>query len=174
MESRRSFYEEDEMTERLMKEGTYEIFPVGHVRRENGRTTLEILEPYVPALKELEKFSHVQVCWWFSEFDDEAYRGITQSEHLPYDAPVMGMFACRSPVRPNPIALTTAEILNIYLEEGIVEIVNIDAFDGTPVVDLKPYIPVCDRVERVRVGEWAADWPQWLPEEGQGLEEGEG
>jgi tRNA-Thr(GGU) m(6)t(6)A37 methyltransferase TsaA len=162
------------MSERLVKEEVYEIFPVGHIRRNDGRTTLEILELYVPALKELDKFSHVQVFWWFSEFDDEMYRGITQSEHSPYDAPVLGMFACRSPVRPNPIALTTAEILSIDPEAGVIEIVNIDAFDGTPVIDLKPYIPVCDRVENARVGEWAADWPQWLPEEGQGLEEGEG
>ena len=162
------------MSERLVKEEVYEIFPVGHIRRNDGRTTLEILELYVPALKELDKFSHVQVFWWFSEFDDEMYRGITQSEHSPYDAPVLGMFACRSPVRPNPIALTTAEILSIDPEAGVIEIVNIDAFDGTPVIDLKPYIPVCDRVESVRVGEWAADWPKWLPEEGQGLEEGEG
>jgi tRNA-Thr(GGU) m(6)t(6)A37 methyltransferase TsaA len=167
------FHEEDEMSEQL-KEEAYGVFPVGYVRRNDGRTTLEILEPYVPALKELDKFSHVQVFWWFSQFDDEMYRGVTQSEHAPYDAPVLGMFACRSPVRPNPIALTTAEILNVDSEKGVVEIVNIDAFDGTPVIDLKPYIPVCDRVERVRVGEWAADWPQWLPEEGQGLEEGEG
>ncbi len=161
------------MSERLAKETVYEVFPVGHVRRSDGRTTLEILEPYVPALKELDKFSHVQVFWWFSRFDDEMYRGITQSEHAPYDAPVLGMFACRSPVRPNPIALTTAEILHVDSERGVIEIVNIDAFDGTPIVDLKPYIPVTDRVKDVRVPEWAADWPQWLPEEGQGLEEGE-
>jgi tRNA (adenine37-N6)-methyltransferase len=170
---RRSFHEEDEMSEQL-KEQVYEIFPVGYVRRNDGRITLGILGPYVPALKELDKFSHVQVFWWFGEFDDEMYRGVTQSEHAPYDAPTLGVFACRSPVRPNPIALTTAEILNVDSEMGIVEIVNIDAFDGTPVIDLKPYIPVCDRVENVRVGDWTADWPQWLPEEGQGLEEGEG
>jgi tRNA-Thr(GGU) m(6)t(6)A37 methyltransferase TsaA len=161
------------MSERLAKETVYEVFPVGTIRRSDGRITLEIIEPYIPALKELDRFSHVQVFWWFSRFDDEMYRGVTQSEHAPYDAPVLGMFACRSPVRPNPIALTTAEILNVDPEKGVVEIVNIDAFDGTPVIDLKPYIPVTDRVKEVRVPEWAADWPQWLPEEGQGLEEGE-
>ena len=161
------------MSEQL-REAVYQIFPVGHIRRNDGRTTLEILEPYVPALKELDGFSHVQVFWWFSEFDGEMYRGIMQSDHAPYDAPVLGMFACRSPVRPNPIALTTAEILDVDHEKGVVEIVNIDAFDGTPVIDLKPYIPVCDRVKDVQMPEWAADWPQWLPDEGQSLEEGEG
>jgi tRNA (Thr-GGU) A37 N-methylase len=57
--------------------------------------------------------------------------------------------------------------------KGEVEIVNIDAYDGTPVLDLKAYFPVCDRVKEVRVPPWAADWPEWLPEEGMGLEEGE-
>ena len=159
------------MSEKAVKQSVFEVFPVGYVRRDDERTYVEILEPYVPALKELERFSHVQVFWWFSEFDDEMYRTITQSDHAPYDAPTLGVFACRSPVRPNPIALTTVEMLGVDHADGIVEIVNIDAFDGTPVLDLKPYIPVSDRVKDVRVAEWAVDWPEWLPEEGLGPED---
>jgi tRNA-Thr(GGU) m(6)t(6)A37 methyltransferase TsaA len=159
------------MSEQLLKEKVYEVFPVGYIRRGDERTYLEILEPYVPALKELEGFSHVQVFWWFSEFQDDMYRGITQSDKAPYEAPVMGVFACRSPVRPNPIGLTTAKILNVDQAAGVVEIANIDAFDDTPVLDLKAYIPVCDRVEKVHVPAWAADWPEWMPEEGLGLED---
>jgi tRNA-Thr(GGU) m(6)t(6)A37 methyltransferase TsaA len=121
----------------------FEVFPVGYIRRENGRTYLEILGPYVPAMKELEGFSHVQVLWWFSEFDDDMYRAVTQSEEAPYDAPVMGMFACRSPVRPNPIGLSTAKMIQVDHEQGTIDIGNIDAFDGTPVLDLKAYFPVC-------------------------------
>jgi tRNA-Thr(GGU) m(6)t(6)A37 methyltransferase TsaA len=161
------------MDGQLLKAETYEVFPVGYVRRDNGRTYLEILEPYTPALKELEQFSHVQVLWWFNRFDDDLYRAITQSEHAPYEAPVMGVFACRSPVRPNPIALTTAQILSVDQGKGMVEIANIDAHDDTPVLDLKAYIPVCDRVKDVSVGPWCAEWPEWMPEEGLGLEEGE-
>ena len=150
----------------------FEVFPIGRVQRQDGRTFIELEETYVPALKELDRFSHVQVLWWFSRYQDEEYRQIMQSEHAPYEAPVLGMFACRSPVRPNPIGLTTAEIVNVDSDKGIVEIVNIDAHDGTPVLDLKPYIPVSDRVRDVRVPEWAADWPEWVPDEGLGLEEG--
>jgi tRNA-Thr(GGU) m(6)t(6)A37 methyltransferase TsaA len=152
---------------------TLKIFPIGRVRREDGRTYLEIFQPYVPALKELEHFGHVQVFWWFSEFDDDMYREITQSDHAPYEAPTLGVFACRSPVRPNPIALTTAQVLHVDHQKGQVDVVNIDAFDDTPIIDLKPYIPVSDRVEKVRVPPWAADWPQWLPEQGLGLDENE-
>jgi tRNA-Thr(GGU) m(6)t(6)A37 methyltransferase TsaA len=152
------------------KTETFKIFPIGYVRREDGKTYLEILEAYVPALKELERFSHVHVFWWFSEFDDEMYREITQSDQAPYDAPVLGIFACRSPVRPNPIGLTTAKILHVDHKQGMVEIANIDAFDDTPVLDLKAYIPVSDRVKDVSVPEWCADWPEWMPDEGVGLE----
>jgi len=164
-------FEEGEMSEKASEQSVFEVFPVGYVRRDDDRIYLEVLEPYVPALKELERFSHVQVLWWFSEFDDEMYRGVTQSEHAPYEAPVLGVFACRSPVRPNPIGLTTAKILSVDHDEGLVEIANIDAFDDTPVLDLKPYFPSCDRVKDVRVAEWAADWPEWLPEEGLGPED---
>ena len=162
------------MSEKAVVQSVFEVSPIGYVRREDGRTYLDLLEPYVPALKELERFSHVQVFWWFSECADEMCRAVTQSDHAPYDAPTLGVFACRGPVRPNPIALTAAEMVNVDHELGIVEIVNIEAFDGTPVLDLKPYIPSCDRVRDVRVAEWATDWPEWLPEEGLGLEEGEG
>ena len=149
----------------------FEIFPVGHVRRDEGKTYIEILEPYAPALKELERFSHVQVLWWSSEFQDDVYRGIMQSEHAPYDAPTLGMFACRSPVRPNPIGLSTSKILNVDHDAGVVEIASIDTFDDTPVLDLKPYIPVYDRLKDVGVPYWASDWPEWAPDEGPKLEE---
>ena len=151
----------------------YQISAVGYVRRQNGRTILEIEPAFVPALKELEQFSHVQIFWWFSRFEEEMYRHVTQTEHSPYDAPVLGVFACRSPVRPNPIGLTTARILQVDHDKGEVEIADIDAFDGTPILDLKAYFPMCDRVQTVRVPEWASDWPQWLPEEGLGLDPGE-
>ena len=159
------------MSEKAVKQSVFEVFPVGYVRRDDERTYVEILEPYVPALKELERFSHVQVFWWFSEFDDEMYRTITQSDHAPYDAPTLGVFACRSPVRPNPIGLSTAKIVDVDEDGGIVTIGSIDAFDGTPVIDLKPYIPSCDRLQDVGVAEWADDWPQWAPDEGPPLEE---
>ena len=154
----------------INQEQAYQIYPIGYVRRTNGKTMLEVLEPYVPALKELERFSHVQVFWWFSEFQTEEYRQITQSKP-PYEAPVTGVFASRSPVRPNPIGLTTAKILKVDHRDGMVEIANIDAFDGSPILDLKAYFPVCDRVQDVSTPEWCADWPAWLPAEGLGLEE---
>jgi tRNA-Thr(GGU) m(6)t(6)A37 methyltransferase TsaA len=143
----------------------YQISPVGHIRRSQGRTFIQILDRYAAALTQLEQFGHVQVLWWFSEFDQMHYRQTTQCQP-PYDAPRSGVFACRSPVRPNPIGLTTAMILSVDQDQGRVEIARIDAHDGTPVIDLKPYIPVCDRLRDVRVPDWMSDWPEWMPQEG--------
>jgi tRNA-Thr(GGU) m(6)t(6)A37 methyltransferase TsaA len=153
------------------KAETFRVSPVGYVRRQNGRTVLDILPAFVPALKELENFSHVQVIWWFSQFEDDVHRQTTRFADAPFDAPVLGVFACRAPTRPNPIGLTTAKIIHVDHEEGHVEIADIDAYDGTPILDLKAYLPVCDRVQDMRVPSWAADWPQWLPEGGLGLED---
>jgi hypothetical protein len=112
------------MSEKVSEQSVFEVFPVGYVRRDDEGTYLEVLEPYVPALKELDRFSHAQVLWWFSQFDDEMYRSVMQTDHAPYDAPTLGVFACRGPTRPNPIALTTVKMLGIDHAEGVVDIVN--------------------------------------------------
>lgn len=151
--------------------GRYHIFPIGTIQRREGSTFIEVLEKYRPALKELEQFSHVQILWWFSQFDDAESRETIQFDKVPYEAPPLGVFACRSPLRPNPIGLTTARILCVDHENGKVQIGAIDAFDGTPVLDLKAYIPSMDRVKGFRVPAWAAEWPEWMPEEGIGLED---
>lgn len=151
------------------KQETYEIFPIGYVRREQERTYLEILGPYIPAVKQLRQFSHAQVLFWFNRFQDMQFREIVETTP-PYDAPTMGIFASRSPIRPNPIGLATVKILNADENTGIIEIGKIDAFDDTPVVDIKAYFPCCDRVKEVKVAEWAADWGEWMPEEGNDLE----
>jgi len=67
--------------------------------------------------------------------------------------PLTGVFATRAPVRPNLIATTLCKIQGI--DEGVIRIDRIDAFDGTPILDLKPYIPAADRAEsEVRVPDW--------------------
>ena len=79
-----------------------------------------------------------------------------------------GVFACRSEYRPNPIAVTVCPLVAVDEEAGRVEVADIDAVDGTPLLDLKPYIGVTDRVRDVGVPDWFAGWPEWVPEEGLG------
>lgn len=142
--------------------GTFQVTPIGYTREEEGGFRIELAAPFRPALKELNQFSHVQVLWWADQLDDEVSRSLTQAE-LPYAKGVIsGVFACRSPYRPNPILLTTCKILSIDEKQGTVLIDYIDAMENTPVLDLKPYIPVSDRVRDVRVPAWFAAWPEWI------------
>jgi tRNA-Thr(GGU) m(6)t(6)A37 methyltransferase TsaA len=148
----------------------YYLRPVGLVIRNEDKTFIEILPSFRAALKELDHFSHAQIIWWFSHYDDAQSRKMTQFDQMPFDAPVLGVFACRSPIRPNPLGLTTVKILDIDHKNGIIYIAKIDADDGTPIIDIKAYLPSCDRVRQVKVAEWAANWPEWIPEDGLGLE----
>ena len=74
----------------------------------------------------------------------------------------MGVFATRSPIRPNPIALTTVEIIHLNYQKGLIQIAYIDANDNTPLIDIKPYTPSLDRVETPGVPEWCNHWPKSL------------
>ncbi len=148
------------------KEDAFQIYPIGHVRRPEDGVHLEILEPFRPALKQLDHFSHVIAFWWADRHDNEESRSIMQTRPPYAEEKLTGVFACRAEYRPNPIAMTTCKILAVDEEKGIVQIAAIDAYNGTPIVDLKGYFPVCDRVKEARIPEWLSDWPEWMPEEG--------
>lgn len=77
-----------------------------------------------------------------------------------------GVFSTRSPIRPNPIALTAVQVIHIDYEKGIVQIAYIDANDGSPVLDIKPYTPSLDRVENPDVPKWRGHWPKSIEESG--------
>jgi tRNA-Thr(GGU) m(6)t(6)A37 methyltransferase TsaA len=146
-----------------------QIYPVGRVVRNDSSIQICIDTPYRKALKELDGFSHVIVFWWAEQFDTPDQRKVLVSP-LPYAEGVeAGVFACRSPVRPNLIMTTVCRLLAVDEVSGVVQINNIDAFDQTPVIDLKPYYPVTDRVQEARIPNYLEDWPEWLPDEGIGL-----
>lgn len=153
---------------------TFYVKSIGQIRRSGEDVILEIDELFRPALLDLEKFSHVMVLWWAEKFDTDEYRAKLHIEppYLPDRA--IGIFATRSPFRPNPIAITTCPILDIDMTTGRVKVANIDAFDGTPIIDLKAYLPICDRVREAQVASWFAEWPEWIPEEGTPLQDPEG
>ncbi len=146
-----------------------QLKPIGKVvcNESEGRFLLEIDEGVRTGLKALDQFSHVLVFWWADQMDRENYRSIVTAE-LPYAPGVeVGVFACRSEYRPNPIALTIVPILDIDVEKGVVVIPWIDAFDGSPIIDLKPYIPICDRIRDVKVADWMSEWPMWMEDAGE-------
>ena len=152
---------------------TFHLFPIGRVRRGAEGIRIEVDVPYRPALKQLDQFSHVMVFWWADWFDNDEYRAMLQCEPPYAQGHVTGVFATRAPYRPNPIAVTTCKLLAVDGEQGLLEVADIDAVDGTRVVDLKAYFGVCDRVREAHIPEWLSDWPEWMPENGVGLMEGE-
>lgn len=130
---------------------TFEIYPIGTVRRTENGVELRVDPPYRPALKALDGFSHVMVFWWAGRFDTPEYRRMLTC-NPPYTPDhLTGMFASRSPVRPNPVMMTTCRLLAVDEARGIVRLADLDAFEGTPLVDLKAYFPVCDRVRQAHI-----------------------
>lgn len=142
--------------------------PIGKIKLCEDGVFIELNKEYIPALKELAGFSHLDVIWWFDKCDNDESRSILEEESPYKKGPsVLGIFATRSPFRPNPIALSVVQVIYIDYENGRIQIAYIDANDGTPILDLKPYTPSLDRVENPKVPEWCRHWPNSLEKSGE-------
>ena len=115
----------------------YTVRPVGWVRKAGGRSWIEIESRYPAAMMGLDQFATLQVLYWFDRNDTPEKRAILQVHpHGNPDHPLRGVFATRSPFRPNLIALSTVKV--IAVKGNLIEIDDIDAFADTPVLDIKP------------------------------------
>jgi tRNA (adenine37-N6)-methyltransferase len=124
-------------------EKEFYIKPIGSIQKENNITRLIIEKKYQDGLYGLDKFSHIWVIWWFNQNDNPQQRSVLQVNPREKDGhPKTGIFACRAPVRPNLIAITLCKIKSI--KNNIITIEKIDAFDKTPIIDIKPYIAKTD------------------------------
>jgi len=135
-----------------MKE-KFTIYPVGKVRKRAEKVFLKIFTAYQEAILGLKDYSHILVLYWFSENDTPEKRGTLQvvPRHNP-ENPLTGVFACCSPARPNLIATTVCKIVSI--QENLIYIDDIDAFDGSPVIDIKPFFGNKD-TDDIRIPSWA-------------------
>jgi tRNA-Thr(GGU) m(6)t(6)A37 methyltransferase TsaA len=98
------------------------------------------------ALRGLEDFSHLWIIWHFSEAVRDEWSPTVRPPRLGGNTR-MGVFATRSPFRPNPIGLSCVKIHSIDLnapEGPVIHVLGADLLDGTPILDIKPYIPYCD------------------------------
>jgi tRNA-Thr(GGU) m(6)t(6)A37 methyltransferase TsaA len=148
----------------MTMETQIKIYPIGNIRCRKNSFFLEIHEEFRTGLKNLEGFSHLQVVWWGTLFDTPQYRKtlVTKKpyKHSPEE---LGIFATRSPVRPNPILITTVFMQGMDLEKGVIHTPYIDAEDNTPILDIKPY-HLFERVQECYVPEWCSHWPGWYEE----------
>ncbi|MGL4694391.1 TrmO family methyltransferase domain-containing protein [Enterococcus larvae] len=152
---------EDEYSDKAKEAGGFDqldLSSAGTIRKKQNRYFLypEDFEGFVSVSRESK---YLKVLWWFSRFDKKEYRRIVQGEPPYEQAPRNGIFATRSPVRPNPIALTVVQIISINQEEQSIEVAGLDCFDKTPLVGIRPYIPSIDKVNDSSVPSWLAHWP---------------
>jgi len=122
--------------------------PKGLGAKHEAEGTLEIQPEFEPGLLDIEGFSHLYILWAFDRSE-----GCNLVVTPPSDDRPHGVFATRSPRRPNPIGLTVVQLLN--REGPALGVRGVDMLDGTPILDIKPYLSNVPQ-ERLRRG-WLAE-----------------
>lgn len=108
-------------------------------------------EAWAEALDGIEEFSHIWILWWIDQLEDPPAARRVHPERRP-ELPLVGFFATRSPHRPCPVGLTAVRLVERRGRRLLVE--GLDAFEGTPVLDIKPYLRRGDLIP----GATAPDW----------------
>lgn len=137
----------------------YTLYSIGEVK--NGVTDIAfkgwsdlisqiiVDDEYTQALDGLEEFSHLFIIYWFHQPGEILLKRHPRDR---LDLPLTGLFATRTQYRPNRIALTAVRLLARNGNE--LKVAGLDAIDGTPVIDIKPYIPRLDIVAEAKVPVW--------------------
>ena len=107
--------------------------------------TVEIFRKFHPGLKDLDGFSHIILLYHFHRSSSFSLSVVPFMDSVAH-----GLFATRAPKRPNPIGLSVVGLDGI--EKGVLHIQNVDVIDGTPLLDIKPYVPEFDAPVGVRTG----------------------
>ncbi len=115
-----------------------------NTRESKAAATVELDDAYAAGLEGVEQFSHLLLLYWL----DEARRDLIRQAPRHLDSP-RGVFALRSPVRPNPIGIAVVELLSV--DHATLHVRNIDCRDGTPLLDIKPYFPSTDSFPAAKV-----------------------
>ena len=116
--------------------------------------TVEVYPEFRKGLSDLKGFSHIMLLYYFHRSEGFNLRVVPFLDTRP-----RGLFATRAPRRPNPIGLSVVRLLGI--EDGILRVENVDILDGTPLLDIKPYVPEFDTQKAIRTG--------WLEEVGKNV-----
>lgn len=137
-----------------------ELKPIGFVKTKaigkevkdkDNVSEIVFREDLAEALEGIEDFSHLFVIFWMHKISKEERKTMKVHPRGRRDMPLLGTFSTRTPYRPNPIGLTVVELLEV--EKNVLIVRGLDAFDGTPVLDIKPF-DKWDVAEDARVPEW--------------------
>lgn len=131
------------------------------VRDKNLISKIVFREEFTEALEGIQDFSHLFVIFWLHKIEEKERWIMKVHPRGRQDMPLLGVFATRTPKRPNPLGLTRVKLLSV--EGNVVTVQGLDAFDGTPVLDIKPF-DFWDTTEDVSVPEW------WMKLEKERLE----
>lgn len=136
------------------------VRPIGVVRNqfvemvpqrwEQGISELQVEPIWEEALDGIEEFSHIVVLFWLDRIEGEPTLRVHPKGRA--DTPLVGLFSTRTPRRPNPIGLATVRLLE--RRGNLLHVEGLDALDGSPVLDLKPYLARNDLVEGATMPDW--------------------
>jgi tRNA-Thr(GGU) m(6)t(6)A37 methyltransferase TsaA len=119
---------------------------------------IKIHSEFCDGLKGIEQFSHLIILYWLHLRDTESDRSTLQVYPRKHRVKIKtGVFACRSPSRPNPLGFGVVELTDV--DGYTLTVKGLDAFDKTPIVDIKPYLPRADSVHDAEVPEWVLKGP---------------
>lgn len=140
----------------------FTIRSIGNVHVDSNGFWLSVDKPYRKGLKELNQFSHINVLWWADQSQEfNLDQDLLLNKPYKKGPDSIGLFATRSETRPNSILLSAVSVIQIHESDGVIEIPWVDALDGTPILDIKPYQPCSDRIQSVSQPEWCQEWPEW-------------
>lgn len=110
------------------------------LRCKKNISEIEIFEDYIEGLCDIEGFSHIHVFYWLHKSKNYSLKVKT-----PWEDKLHGLFSTRSPNRPNPLGYSVVKIID--LKDNYIKVKGLDAIDGTPVIDIKPYIKKTDSIK---------------------------
>jgi tRNA (adenine37-N6)-methyltransferase len=144
----------EEASFRLVRVGVVQS-PVREARDDGwGEVVSEIRidEPYIPGLRSLKDFSHALIVFYMHQAGFDLQSDLVRRPRGLETMPEVGIFAQRARHRPNPLGICAVEIVSV--KWSILTVRGLDAVDGTPILDIKPYVPSLDRVKNATAPEW--------------------
>lgn len=148
-----------EFVDSIDRAGNITFKPIGKARNKVKKPMLpgwkdivsEIVidKKYTKGLDGIEDYSHIIIVYWM---DQEKECHLKHHPQNRSDVPFIGVFACRCPQRPNRIAISTVELIS--RKENILKVKGLDILNNTPILDIKPYTPVYDKVTKSKLPLW--------------------